>query len=353
MIQENNTTDLTTYYDQVNDTNNNETSDGLLASDDTSQNLSEPIKNQPKLIISDYELSPQMVEAGKNFDLTFSLYNTNNEHTIYNLKVSIDQNLAAAPTNQASNNNMVSDGTVFSPVDRSNTFYVAQIYPWNYIDKSITMNVLPNANAGNYVINLNLEYEDYQGNQYKTTESIGIPVVQRAKINFGKVKTDEVMAGEPSNVSVNLYNTGKDNLNTVMVKAKGEGFSIDDDTRFIGNFNAGSQESFSFNINPEKEGDLNGVIEVVYEDSTGKAHSEKIDFKTRAEASFNQEGGMVDPNTGELIGENPDQAVQGGSVFTNPFLWLGIIVIAILLFFLLRKRSKKKKDEELLIDNED
>ena len=56
-----------------------------------------PIRNQPKLIISDYELNPKIVQAGEDFDLSFTLYNTNNENTIYNLKVTLEQTLAQAP----------------------------------------------------------------------------------------------------------------------------------------------------------------------------------------------------------------------------------------------------------------
>ena len=309
------------------------------------------IVNQPKLIISNYELSPNIVEAGKNFNLTFTLYNTNNENTIYNLKVTIDQTLASAPQSSGQNNaNLTSDGSVFTPIGRSNTFYVAALYPWNWTSKSIDMNVLPNANPGSYVVNLTMEYEDYLGNQYKTQESIGIPVVQEAGINFGKVKMDELSQGSPTAVSVNLYNTGKDNLNTVMCRVKGEGFTVDEDERFIGNFNAGSQESLSFNLTPEKEGKVKGKIEITYKDSTGKEHTEVKDFEKEVGASMT-EPGMVDPKTGEMIGDAPQDT--GSSVFHSPFLWGGLLVLLVLLIILFRKKRKAKKDEELLLEDED
>ncbi len=129
-----------------------------------------PITNQPKLIISDYDLSPSMVEAGKDFNLSFTLYNTNSENAIYNLKVTIDQTLAAAPQTSGQNNaNLTSDGSVFTPIGRSNTFYVASLYPWEWTTKYIDMNVLPNANPGSYVVNLTMEYEDYWGKSTKSS----------------------------------------------------------------------------------------------------------------------------------------------------------------------------------------
>ena len=326
-------------------------SNNEIAEENNSENTQSAIRNQPKLIISDYDLSPSMVEAGKDFNLSFTLYNTNSENAIYNLKVTIDQTLAAAPQTSGQNNaNLTSDGSVFTPIGRSNTFYVASLYPWEWTTKYIDMNVLPNANPGSYVVNLTMEYEDYWGNQYKTQESIGIPVTQEASVNFGKVKMDDISMGVPNSVSVNLYNTGKDNLNTVMCRVKGDGFSVDEDERFIGNFNAGSQETFSFNLTPEKEGKIKGKIEITYKDSTGKEHIDTKDFEKEVSQNFDQEG-MIDPETGEMIGEAPVD--NSPSLMTNPFLWIGLLVLVALIIALIRKKRKSKKDEELIISDED
>lgn len=322
-----------------------------MTEDNNSENTQQAIRNQPKLIISDYDLSPSMVEAGNDFNLSFTLYNTNSENAIYNLKVTIDQTLAAAPQTSGQNNaNLTSDGSVFTPIGRSNTFYVASLYPWEWTTKYIDMNVLPNANPGSYVINLTMEYEDYWGNQYKTQESIGIPVTQQASVNFGKVKMDDISMSVPNSVSVNLYNTGKDNLNTVMCRVKGDGFSVDEDERFIGNFNAGSQETFSFNLTPEKEGKIKGKIEITYKDSTGKEHTDVKDFEKEVSQNFDQEG-MTDPQTGEMIGEDPVD--NSPSLMASPFLWIGLLVLVALIIILVRKKRKAKKDEELIISDED
>lgn len=326
-------------------------SNNEIAEENNSENTQSAIRNQPKLIISDYDLSPSMVEAGKDFNLSFTLYNTNSENAIYNLKVTIDQTLAAAPQTSGQNNaNLTSDGSVFTPIGRSNTFYVASLYPWEWTTKYIDMNVLPNANPGSYVVNLTMEYEDYWGNQYKTQESIGIPVTQEASVNFGKVKMDDISMGVPNSVSVNLYNTGKDNLNTVMCRVKGDGFSVDEDERFIGNFNAGSQETFSFNLTPEKEGKIKGKIEITYKDSTGKEHIDVKDFEKEVSQNFDQEG-MIDPQTGEMIGEDPID--NSPSLMASPFLWIGLLVLVALIIALIRKKRKSKKDEELIISDED
>lgn len=315
--------------------------------------MSTNVKNQPKIMISYYQLSPKIAEAGKSFDLSFGLYNTNSKNTIYNLKATIEQNLGAQPQNSGENNSMVSDGSVFSPVNQSNSFYVAALYPWNTANKHITMNVLPNAVAGNYVINLSIEYEDADGNQYKTTEAIGIPVVQRAGVTMSELKSDELMVGNPTEMSVNIYNTGKDNLNTFMCDVIGKGIKIENDRKFIGNFNTGTQETFSFTATPTRPGEIEGQIMLSYEDSTGKIHTQIKDFSKEVMEGMPEgmEGEMPGEMTGEMGMEDP--SMNQGSVLTSPFLWVGLIVIIILAAILYRKKKHKKENEELLIDDED
>ena len=315
--------------------------------------MSTNVKNQPQIMISYYQLSPKIAEAGKSFDLSFGLYNTNSKNTIYNLKATIEQNLGAQPQNSGENNSMVSDGSVFSPVNQSNSFYVAALYPWNTANKHITMNVLPNAVAGNYVINLSIEYEDADGNQYKTTEAIGIPVVQRAGVTMSELKSDELMVGNPTEMSVNIYNTGKDNLNTFMCDVIGKGIKIENDRKFIGNFNTGTQETFSFTATPTRPGEIEGQIMLSYEDSTGKIHTQIKDFSKEVMEGMPEgmDGEMPGEMTGEMGMEDP--SMNQGSVLTSPFLWVGLIVIIILAAILYRKNKHKKENEELLIDDED
>lgn len=315
--------------------------------------MSTNVKNQPKIMISYYQLNPQIAQAGKSFDLSFGLYNTNSKNTIYNLKATIEQNLGAQPQNSGENNAMVSDGSVFSPVNQSNSFYVAALYPWNTANKHITMNVLPNAVAGNYVINLSIEYEDADGNQYKTTEAIGIPVVQRAGVTMSELKSDELMVGNPTEMSVNIYNTGKDNLNTFMCDVIGKGIKIENDRKFIGNFNTGTQETFSFTATPTRSGEIAGQIMLSYEDSTGKVHTQTKDFKKEVMEGMPEDmaGDMNGEMTGEMGMEDP--SMNQGSVLTSPFVWIGLVVILILAGILYKKKKGKKEDEELLIDDED
>lgn len=355
-----------TYYDEIkgNTTENNQSSAGSDMSNDM-DSAPVQVKNQPKLIISDYSVSPNTVQAGEDVTVAITFYNTNAKNSIYNLKVSLDDAPQAAPAAGGENNSLVSDGSVFSPVDSANTFYVAALYPWNTAVKYANMKVHPNAAAGNYTIGVTMDYEDYWGNQYQVKETIGLSVVQKAGVTIGDVKHEELMVGQPTQVSVNIYNTGKDNLNTFMCDVIGKGFTIDNDRRFIGNFNSGTTETFSFNITPERDGPVQGKIMLTYEDSAGNVHTQTQDFGAEVMAGFDEfdegmmseDGMMIDPETGEMIpvdeGYDPAMEAGGGGLFTNPILWIGLIAIIVLIAFLLRRNHNKKKNEELIIDDED
>lgn len=308
-----------------------------------------PIKNKPKLIISSYSISPKMVEAGQNFELNLSLYNTNAKNTIYNLKVSLDANSQNTNTNTNTNDstNLVSEGSVFSPVARSNTFYRSAIYPWNYTSESLEMNVLPNAKAGNYLMNVNFEYEDSEGNQYQSTETIGIPVVQTASISTSDISMDDVYENEPANFSLNIYNTGKDNLTNLMCKVEGEGFDVDEKSHFIGNFAQGASESYSFNLTPKKGKYVKGKIVISYEDSTGKTHTEEKDFSK--EVSIDQ---AVDENGNPLDKNAESMEVSQPTFYKSPGFILSGLALVLLVVFIVRRRRKKKKNKELKIDED-
>lgn len=344
-----------TYYQEINQQNPSQT--------DSTETPPVNIQNQPKLIISSYSISPKNVIAGEDIAITLNFYNTNNKNTIYNLKISVDSEGSASPAPTSGENTpTVSDSSAFSPVESSNTFYVQALYPWNYATRYANLRVNPNAAAGNYTLTVNMDYEDYQGNQYQTKQTIGVNVGQRAGVTIGDVKHDELMVGQETGVSVNIYNTGKDNLNTFMCDVIGKGFTIDNDRRFIGNFNTGSTETFSFNITPEREGPVQGKILLTYEDSQGKVHTQVEDFAAEVTAGFNDmegaegmDGMTVDPETGELIPMDPsmEDGQGGGGLLTSPFIWLGLIIILVLAGLLIRNSRKKKKNEELIIEDED
>ncbi len=314
------------------------------------------VKNKPKLIISNYKVNPAMPKAGEDFTMDLVFYNTNSERSVRNIKITLN---GAEQSSTAQGK--PDQGSVFSPVNSSNTFYIDAIPPEESTSKTITLHTAPNATAQNYTMNVNFEYEDSDGNQFTATEIIGISVVQQAKILFGEIKPVEAFVGIPASIELDFYNTGKDTLSTFMVTTEGEGFVNSTPRYFVGNFAPGASDHYSAEIIPSKGGTIQGKVVVTYEDSTGQEQRKEVPFTVNVSEEMSPEGNnemMIDPKTGFPIDPETGLPIDpqtgkpiGGSLLTNPLLWLAVAaVVAVVVGVILRRRKKKKENEELTLD---
>lgn len=319
---------------KTNDTSN---SNSNIVSEGGGETSNPSVKNKPKLIIDNYSLQPKMVEAGKEFTLNMSFYNTNATYSVRNIKISLNNETGGSGTNGQN-----VGGSVFIPVGSSNTFYISSIAPGKTASKSIKMSVVPNAQAQNYVITANFEYEDKNGNEFTANEIIGIPVVQQAKVSFGEITTNPGMAGEPATVDMDFFNTGKDTLTNFMISVQGDGFSLDNGGNyFVGNFAPGASDHFSSTIIPTESGTAKGKLVITYEDSTGETHTEEKDFSVEAQ--------QMDEST-TVPDEEMDQGT--GSMGALPFILGGLLIVAIITTIIVKKkRDKKKKGSDLQLWN--
>lgn len=334
------------------------------------------VTNKPKLIISNYSLDPEMPQAGQEFAVYLTFYNTNAEKSVRNIKISIGGGEAGAiPSATQTGQGQVSAtsgsaGSVFTPVGSSNTFYISRIRPQETDNKTIHLKTAPTLAAQNYSINVSFEYEDLLGNEFTATETIGIPVVQTADILLGDVQMngggeEMLMMGNPTNVDMDMYNIGKDQLTTYMVTIEGKGFKVNGSPRyFVGNFAPGAADHFSAEIVPQ-ENEISGNIVITFEDSTGKKHEQKQPFEAKIEGF--DEGMAVDPSklrhdekTGLLIDDETSQyydantlepvpAPQGGNFPLIP-VGIGVLVALVAAILIHRHRKKKKQEKELNLD---
>lgn len=294
--------------------------------DDSGDNIS-----TPKLIIDRYDFTPNLVKAGENFQMNLSFFNTNKNKSVKNIKIFLT---AEEETDS---------GSVFTPVNSSNTFYIDSIAPKGKVDKVITMYTIPDAKAKTYTLTANFEYEDSKANTYKSEELIGIPVVQQSKLDIGELGYQpEAYIGQQSPISIEFYNTGKVTLYNLMVKLEGD-FQTENGQNFIGNFISGANDYFEGYVIPQEAGKLEGNVVFTFEDSTGQEQEIKKPF------SLN----VVDMPPFE---EFPDGEMPG---FEEPslmskimkFLIPGLIVIAAIIgFVIFKKRRAKKHEKDLEID---
>lgn len=299
----------------------------------------ETLKGKPKVIIGEYEINPTIVQAGDEFVLTMGFKNTSSKHSVHNLKANI------LPVTQEKAEDT---GNVFTPVDGSNTIYIADLATGEMATKVLNMYTIPSATAKTYQITVEMAYEDEEGNEITATETLGIPVEQVTKIEVGDVYVDMGQVGMETAFSVTFYNRGRTNINNMMVYLKGEGFDVQENKTFIGTFEIGESEVYEPVIIPNQAGNLTGTLVVEYEDPSGKAQILEHEFEFQVDEMMMDDMGDMGMDPGmmeEEIGKNESHL----PLYIG--IGVGMVVALVILVVVLKKRKAKK--EARLLDEED
>ena len=320
----------------------------------------------PKIIVSSYKSDPIIVKAGQEFDLDMTFLNTSSEKAVKNIKVilSVEEEITSGPERK---------GSVFTPVDSSNTFYIDRIDPKAEVDEHIRLYTLPDASPKNYIIKVRFEYEDADNNTYEAEESVGINVKQITRLDTSEINIDQWGAMyQPIYVNFEFYNTGKVTLSNLMIKVEGN-FEANQSSVYYGSFSPSSTDYYDNQIMPTEAGLQEGAIVITYEDDTGEVIEERKEFSVEVSEPMDMGGdrGMrlemiMDEKTGEMVpaiwnekgelvpamwDENgmlvPAKRLLSTIVKIGIGVVAGFVVIAVAVAVIL---IKKKKQERIDID---
>lgn len=291
---------------------------------------------EPKVIIQRYNVDPSKVLAGNYVTLNLFVENTNNL-AVNNVSIQLD-----VPTETSSSGGTVSSGTVFSPVDSSNTFYIDRIEGKQTALKTISMYVDPNATAKTYVVPVNIKYESTDGTKYESSDNVNIPVTQESKIEIISSNIPTMgNVGEPINVSMEFVNVGKVNLTNFKVRMEGDIPGKEENVFYLGTFNASESNEYSATIIPEEEGVLSGSVAMSYIDADNQEVSMEIPFSIEIGPAIDY-GDMTEPM---------EPIPEPGLLDKLKQHWLPIvlgIVIVVQAIILIRIKRKAKAEEELI-----
>lgn len=291
---------------------------------------------EPKVIIQRYNVDPSKVLAGNYVTLNLFVENTNNL-AVNNVSIQLD-----VPTETSSSGGTVSSGTVFSPVDSSNTFYIDRIDGKQTALKTISMYVDPNATAKTYVVPVNIKYESTDGTKYESSDNVNIPVTQESKIEIISSNIPTMgNVGEPINVSMEFVNVGKVNLTNFKVRMEGDIPGKEENVFYLGTFNASESNEYSATIIPEEEGVLSGSVAMSYIDADNQEVSMEIPFSIEIGPAIDY-GDMTEPM---------EPIPEPGLLDKLKQHWLPIvlgIVIVVQAIILIRIKRKAKAEEELI-----
>jgi hypothetical protein len=291
-------------------------------------------KNIPKIIVSSYSSEPTLVKAGEKFTLNMQFLNTHSSKTVRNIK----GNFVVTETSNET-------GSVFSPVESSNTFYIDSISPKDTCDWTLTLYTIPDAKSKTYTVTVSFEYEDDAGNPYKADELIGIPVYQPSRFETSEiVPPAQAFMGQPVFFGFEMYNMGKTDIYNVKLNVEGN-FDAQPKSNYFGNFESGRREYFELNIIPIALGEAKGSITFQYETASGEKQELVKEFTMNVtEMTMPVEGAM--PVDGKPMDPGMEKP-QGGGFFKSVWFYviLGVVVVGAVVAIVLVVRRRKKKEE--------
>lgn len=277
---------------------------------------------EPKIIIDSYEYGGEFVEAGNEFPLTMSFYNTNGNKEVRNIRVSLS-----------------SDGDVFSPVGSSNSFFIPKIAANERLQHTIYLKPKINAEYKTYNAFAEIEYEDTKGKSHSAKELIGIPVIQKANLIMGDLVTgDENYVGTPVALSLEFYNAGRGLMRNMIINIEGE-FDTNEGSLYIGDLEAGKNNYYDATIIPTSSGKLEGKIIFDYDDEIDQHYTieKEFSFEVMEEMQEMMPEDFMEEHMEDNQNNNKKIAAIGG----------GILIVIIVAFILYKRRKKKLEEVEM------
>lgn len=310
----------------------------------------------PWVIINKYTLSNEKILAGNKVTLSLYIENTN-QRAVKNVKISLGV-IKIENTSSSGISSTTTGGTVFSPVNSSNSFYIDSIAGKTVFEKDIELYVDPNAAAKTYIVPVTIKYEDYKGKTLECEELVNIPVTQECKLHIINIQVPPSgMVGRGIPIFAEFVNVGKVTMGNFMVAIEGE-FAKENATYFVGNLDIGVNDVFQGNVIAEKEGPLEGKLVFSYIDNNNQEVREEypfnIDIKNMSVAPENGmngtkegvvEGKRVSSVSSRAVGPN---VVQKSSFFSGK--WLTILMLLVILaeaVYIWRMKKKRASEEYL------
>ena len=136
---------------------------------------------------------------------------------------------------------------------------------------------------------LSFDYEDYNGNEYSSSETINIPVTEYSKLEINSVYANDAMLGSNTSLSFSYINMGKATISNLTASVEGDFTSVQP-INYIGNCTAGTSDYYDIEVTPTKSGTNYGTLILSFEDSSGAIIEVKKDFE-----GYAMEMSSVDP----------------------------------------------------------
>ena len=203
---------------------------------------------------------------------------------------------------------------------------------------SFFINIDENADSEQYALDLDLNYEDLDNNDYTKKLSFPLLVKERPNIEVVDVKGDG-KAGSKITLEVTLKNIGTEDAEAIdarIIKQSSQPFSFDLRSNYLGELKVGETGKAVFTINIDKEAEQKEhslKLLIRAKGDSDKGNNDIYTFNRRA--IVNVDGKKVNPVVGMVVGVQDNGA--------NKIVGIGIILAIVFAGLAIYKKAQSKK----------
>ena len=275
----------------------------------------------PNLVLRESSYGTEAVVAGSPFTLSVTPYATAGEEPLSDVIVSVT----------------LPDGITLTGGSLSS--YVGSMSPRSTCNVSFA--VLPSAAYTGGVANITVNMTGpgtEPGTAVTGTGTISVPITQPDRFEITSMElSDTIYLGETTSITLNVVNKGRNPVANLEASISGENLGVSVSTQYIGNVNAGTENSVDFDLTPQQAGEMTGTITLTYEAADGTTKTLTQDFSTTVqEMPVYDDPTMMDPGLVE-----PEQP-QGLPVWGIVLIAAGVVAVIAVVIVVVRKKRKAK-----------
>ena len=286
----------------------------------------------PSLIVRGASYGTETITAGSPFTLSLTLYASNGTESVADVVASLT----------------LPEGVTMTGGNLSS--YVGTMAPQSSSDVSFSIQTSAGFTGGVANITVNLAGAGaVSGNAVTGTTTISVPISQPDRFELGELQVnDTIYLGDTATVTLNFVNKGRNPVANIEASITGEGLGAEMTQQYIGNLNAGTENSVDFDLLPTQAGPVSGSIVLTYEAEDGSIKTASKDFSFSVEEMPVYDDPMMDPGMMEPAAQ-PGLPVWGIVLIAV----LAVVVVVVVIVVIRRKKKKAAALADLEGEDED
>ena len=286
----------------------------------------------PSLIVRQSSYGNETITAGSPFTLSLTVYAASGTESLSDVVASLT----------------LPEGVTMTGGSLST--YLGSMSPQSTRDVSFSLQASAGFTGGVADITVNLVGAGaLSGNSVTGSTVISVPISQPDRFEVGQLQiSDTIYVGNSTSVTLNFVNKGKNPVSNLEATISGENLGADLTQQYIGNVNAGTENSVDFDLMPMEAGPMTGTITLTYEAEDGSLKTVTKDFSaTVMDMPTYDDMGMMDP------GMEMDQPSAGFPVWGIVLILVAVIAAVVIVVVVVRKKKKAAALASLEEDDED